>query len=252
MKSKFAALVAAGALAAAGTAGAQTVIFEDDFEAYNESADVIATAEWTEFTLDAELVTDEEAFSGTNAIKEPQTAGSLIGGHAPVDAADVTVEAPLVVTVMYFDADAETGGAGIGLRSGLTYGSYEEGTFAGGDLNNFFAIGVNHHDVGDEIYGGRVVFGGDGWTAFDGENDTTEILRETGWRELQLRIYPDLVEFYVDGVLGASDTYSAVPAWDSMRVGAFAGTAQSLDIYFDDISVVLEDDEVGVEDWHMF
>ncbi len=252
MKSTFAALVAAGLVAAAAPAAAQTVIFEDDFEAYNDNADVTATDEWEAFTADAELVTDEEAFSGTNAIKEPTTSGSLTGGHDPVDPADITADTHLVVSFMYFDADADTGGAGIGLRSGLSYGSYENGSFGDGDLNNFLAIGVNHHDVGDETYGGRVVFGGDGWTAFDGEGDTAEILRETGWREMQIRITPDDVSFYVDGVLAATDTYGAVPAWDSMRLGAFAGTAQSLDIYFDDFSVVLEEEEVSVEDWHMF
>ncbi len=240
----------AGSFAFVGTASAN-VIFADDFEAYNDNADVIATAEWTEFTLDAELVTDEEAFSGTNAIKEPETAGSLLGGHTPVFAADIDADTPLVVTFAYFDSDEEVGSEGIGLRTGLSYGSYTGGSFASGDLINFFAMGVHHPD--DQWhYAGRVVFGGSGWTVFDGEGDTAEIPRATGWHEMQVRIYPDEVEFYVDGILGATDTYTEVTEWNSMRLGAFAGTAQSLDIYFDDISVVLGLDEVSVDDWHMF
>ncbi len=238
----------AGAFALAGTAAAwtpQTVIFEDDFEAYDASADVTDTDQWAAFTAGIGLATDGEAVSGTNAIqKDELTTSSLTGGHTPVDPADITEDTPLVISFMYYDADHTRAletvpDVGLrGLRMGLSYGHFDGGTWGSGDWDNFLALGVYHADSHTH-YVCRVVSGGSGWTAMDGTGDTTAIPRKTGWRKMEIRIYPAEVEFYVDGILGFTDTYDPVAEWNSMRLGSFTAGADLLEGYFDDFRVAL-------------
>lgn len=219
---------------------AQTVIFEDDFESYSNNADVLATAEWAAFNGNAAL-SSAESNSGDNSIFSPAaTSGSLVGGHTPVPGGDVDDDTPLIVTFYYFDADETAGGP---LRTGLSYGHWSGGTWGAGAFDNFFAIGVHSPDS-TTAYGGRVVNGGSGWSVLT-------VDREDGWREMQIVIRETEVDFYVDGTLGATDDYDPVAEWNSMRLGLFAGADNTVDVYFDDFSVVLGAPATNVDQWHL-
>ncbi|MCC5875889.1 MAG: hypothetical protein JJU11_06690 [Candidatus Sumerlaeia bacterium] len=237
--------LAAAALAMVSVAGAQTVILEDDFESYSDNTAVLAAAHWDGMT-NAELST-EEAASGTNSIKIPlNPAGSLLGGHTPVLPSEISETDPLVVSYAYFDADATAGGP---LRTGLSYGHFTGGTWGAGTFDNFFALGIHSPDSTTH-YTGRVVDGGAGWSVFNEVG--SEIPRATGWREMSMVIRPDNIEFYVDGQLGATDNYDAVTEFNSMRLGQFAGTSNTIDVYMDDLKIQIGLDPVAsVTDWHL-
>ena len=232
---------------------ADKVIFEDNFEDYATDSDVLSTDEWSAFTGDMRLSTEGEAYSGTNAIHQPEmTTSRLIGGHAPVSPADITECTPLAVSFMYYDAHAgQQSVPGTGIRTGLSYGHFEEGAWGGGDFDNFFSIGM-HHQTAEGYYSGRVVRGGNGWTAFDGTGSAAYIPRQTGWREMTLRILPGEVRFYVDGVLANTDTYDPVAEWNSMRLGSLTAGNDLLEVFFDDFRVALEGARIIPDVWAMY
>lgn len=251
MKKYLSAVLIAAAFAAASPLSAQTVLLDEDFESYANTAAVVSvappdppTTPWT--TVGALELSTAQSVSGTQSMLQPASStGTMNGGFTGVANDLLNDVENLVVTFHLFETDSAT----TPCREGLSFGSYGGGTWGVGTLNNFFSVGT-YTSSSVANYGIRVVNGGSNWQA-------TTFARKNGWTEITLTIDGSTVMPSFDGVdgLATADTYSLnapTDEWNSVRFGSFVGVATGAqDMYYDDLSVVFNGGS-NVNDWHMY
>ncbi len=246
----------AGAFALTGAAYASDIIhFEDDFEAYTDVTELDLLGPWnpaagTWAISDDQNVTPGGEQSLLEAAGDSTT--QVTGNFGPVDNDDLSLDAPLVASYYTYTTaeEADFAGGSIWYRSGLTIAGYEDGGWGAGELEELLAFGW-YHSTSRENFSARSAFGGGNWQ----ETDAPLVAQE--WVKLEITIDGTEVHFEAnDSGDVLTDSY-AVPetgGWNGIRLGSYLGfgSANEIDIYYDDVVVRQVVDDTDVQDWHLY
>ncbi len=240
---------AVAALASLGSvAMAQVTLFEDDFEAYTAPAELNTVGDW-------------DVPSGTWAISSAQNntgGGSKSLFEAKGDSAtqviasftSQAVGAGDTLEVTYYTY-GENLGANV-FRSGFTLAAFDGGSWGSGGLEELIAFGW-YHSESLTNFGARV-FGGAGWA----DAGAGQAFALDGWQKLVITC-TDGTDFSFEandsGAPYSDNTTSVTPTlgFNGLRLGSYigSGTANDLDIYYDDLSVVFTGAS-SIDNWHMY
>jgi hypothetical protein len=214
-----------------------TTVFSDDFESYpNNAALTAAPPTYVANTMTGLNVAPAgQVHSGTQSIADLTctVAGNITGGIGASYHSN-TGDA-VILTFWLYDvtgaAPGCNGSATLNGRAGVCFGGYSGGAWASGTLENYVYLGA-YHANSTTNYVCRVVYGGSSY-------QVTSIPRTVGWHEFKIELYNGTAKFYVDNVLGFTDTYTE-PAggWNSVKYGSIAG-GPYMDSYLDDVMVQL-------------
>lgn len=244
-------LVLAGAalLTWVGTASA-TVVFQDNFDSYANTA--AFQAAWPGDTYVANtngglVISTAQAHSGTQSVNQTNEGTGRKSSHAitPTTPTDST---PLEWSFWFYDATG-TGN----LRQYCTLQDYAPasaqllaiGTYNSG--SNFVTHAAATVSQLNSYYSARLAFGtgAPGWFLLNGTGAPT---RSIGWHEMKVVLKDTAVDFQIDGVSaiqglsGAVGTFTATFAvasglsWDHVTVGSGLSSANG-GAFYDDVKI---------------
>jgi hypothetical protein len=204
MKARFTLIPIAcmGMLIFGQTLRAETVILQEDFEAYTSTAELAAV--WNAGSNNPFYALDTTVGNTGNSYKfnpPPSNFQGRLARNLPGGPIQATNENPIEVTV---DMLLDEAGAEVfwsNARHYVELRGYSGGSFASGDLENLIALGVNNFSnnlFNTTFYHGRVTFGAN-WVTLNEEEGAVQ--RQTGWQTLSVRITGDEVRFSVNGTL---------------------------------------------------
>lgn len=225
-------------LVGAGSASAETVLF-DDFSYADQAA---FNAVWNVGIVGGgALLSTEEAYSPTQSAKQDLTNRSSGRDFTPVSGSDAK---PLEWSFRFYDS---TQAANLrqfasirdntpALAQLVAIGAYNDTTLT---KNLFTGASVSAADL-NTYYACRVAFSpGPNWFILNTEGVPT---RSTGWHELKAVFKDTTADFYVDGILGMADVkYANSPGgitFDRVTVGSGLSSANGVG-YYDDVTVTL-------------
>lgn len=232
-------VVLAATLALASAANAQTV-FSDNFDSYVDQA--AFNVVWgVGLTGGGAILSTEQAFSGSQSIKQDLTAKASGHDITPVSGSDAT---PLVWSFRFYDSTqannlrqfATIRDNTPSLAQLVAMGAYNDTSLT---KNLFTGTSVTAADL-NTYYACRVAFApGPNWFILNTEGVPT---RSTGWHELMAVFGDTTVDLYVDGVIGMADVKYAAEAgaitFDRVTVGSGLSSANGVG-YYDDVNVAI-------------
>lgn len=240
MKSFFALV---GVLALASVANA-TVVFSDSFDSYADQA--AFNAVWNVgLAGGGALLSTEQAYSPTQAIKQPNNTTAYASGH-DITAVSGSDAQPLVWSFRFYDSTqaanlrqfATIRDNAPSLAQLVAIGAYNDTTLT---KDRHTGNSVTSADL-NTYYATRVAFSpGPNWFILNGPGAPT---RSTGWHELKAVFKDTTVEFYIDGVNALSDlttSYAATAGaitFDRVTVGSGLSSAAGA-AWYDDVKVEL-------------
>jgi len=214
------------------------VLFFDDFESYTDQT-AFGAAWNVGVTGGGGILSGEQAFSGTQSIKQDLTNKSSGMNFAPVSGSDA---APLEWSFKFYDTTQEANLRQFAsirdndptLAQLVAIGAYNDTTLT---KNLISGDPVTAADL-NTYYACRVAFSpGPNWFILNTEGVPT---RTTGWHELKAVFSDTTVDLYVDGVLGMADIqYAAAPGaftFDRLTVGSGLSSPNG-EGFYDDVKV---------------
>ncbi len=236
--SKGKAIALLGALAiGALAASASAAILSDNFDSYATQAQFEAA--WPKTGTYSAFLDTEKWVSSPKAIKTSPTTSSADlgrnyrnfgGNYTPTDAA------PLVATFWMYDTAGAT-------RQYNEIRDYAGSSYADGALAQLYALGIyNSVTAPGEVYDGtkykaRVAYGtGVGWFNLNAPGAPS---RSEGWHKFSMVVKSNVVEFYVDDILGRSFSRGTITDFDCFVIGSGLSSAGKA-AWTDDVLVTPE------------
>ena len=232
-------MVLVGVLTLASAANA-AIVFSDNFDGYADQA--AFNAVWNVATVGGGgTLSTEQAFSGSQSIKQDLTAKASGHDITPVFGLDVQ---PLVWSFRFYDSTQANNLRQFGalrdatpaLAQLVAMGAYNDTTLT---MDRYTGLSVTAADL-NTYYAVRVAFApGPNWFILNGPNAPT---RSTGWHELKAVFGDTTAEFYVDGVnalSGLTTSYASAAGaitFDRVLVGSGLSSANGVG-YYDDVMV---------------
>ena len=224
------AALAAVATALLGAPAPAAVIFDDNFDGYADTAALDAVWGKGGTHTDAQTFLDNGPAGSANTSKAVHHTARAYrvrfsDGVAPT-AAD-----PLVVEYDLYDAAGSTDTAANEYNQALAKN-------AAGALTQLVAMGksslVPAGSGGTDFskYQARIAFGSVNWFNLNAA-------RSVGWHTFTAEIFPDTINFYVDGVLDSTKTFTGGvgDAFSEFRIGPAGLSARAEEAYYDNFSV---------------
>lgn len=223
-------LVAAAGFLCAGSAQA-TVIWQDDYESYADTAALsgpYTQIHTSPLPLDTAkgYLSSQSIKAGPNANSEQRMYIDLPGGSiAGTDAMPIKFEFMVDIEEVLWHT-----------REYIELRSYADGAYGQGGLQDIIAMGFTSSGVDTAVANYRILSGPDaGWHNYTSTEATRSAMAAADWTKLTALIKTDTIEFYVNDVLDT--TKARNPNWQYDSLVLASGLSTAVPVWFDNVSV---------------
>lgn len=220
-------MLAVGGLSVASTASA-AVLLQDDFESYADTAALDAAWPIADRTTNPSggpaTFLDSGPAGSTNTSKTIHNTTRTSRSRFFPNTAPTAAE-PLVMSLDIYDSNA----ADTGINQYAQIRAFNDASA----LTQLISLGISSLGPDDTNYQARVAFGSVNWISLNAD-------RSTGWHSFTAEIFPDSVNFYVDGVLDTTVTGITGGVGDSfsqMFAGPTGLSNRAEEGYYDNVLV---------------